>query len=194
MTLADICTRVSSGGTPLTTRRDFYFEGTVPWLRTQEVRFKDIMDTEMRITDKAVKESAASWIPADCVIVAISGATAGRSAVNKIPLTTNQHCCNLQVDPAIANYRYVYHWVSSRYQELKAMGRGARSDLNSGLIQSLRIAVPTVDAQRSIAERLDKFDVLVSDMSIGLPAELLARRRQYEYYRDRLFDFSRTAA
>ena len=189
MTLREISLRVSSGGTPLSTNRAFYDHGTIPWLRTQEVRFVDIYDTEIRVTEDAVKQSSAKWIPENCVIVAISGATAGRSAVNKIPLTTNQHCCNFQIDPAKANYRYVFHWVNANYAQIKALGQGARSDLNAGLIQDFPIPVPSIDAQVRIAEVLDKFDTLVNDLKSGLPAELRARRQQYEFYRDRLLTF-----
>ena len=194
MTLGEVCSRVSTGGTPLVSRRDFYDGGTIPWLRTQEVRFVDILDTSMRITDRAVEETAAKWIAPNCVIVAISGATAGRSAVNKIPLTTNQHCCNLEVNAATAHYRYVYHWASSHCQAIKALGRGARSDLTSGLIKGYPIAVPPLEDQVRIATCLDAFDSLCTDLEIGLPAEIAARRKQYEYYRDRLFEFERVAA
>lgn len=109
--------------------------------------------------------------------------------MNRIPLTTNQHCCCLQIDQSIALPRYVYHWVSNRYAELKSMGRGARSDLTGSIIQSLPIAVPSLEDQSEIARTLDRFDALVNDLSIGLPAELAARRRQYEYYRDKLLTF-----
>ena len=81
----------------------------------------DIHDTEVKITEKAIKNSSAKWIPASCVIVAISGATAALRH-QQIPLTTNQHCCNLEVDPTQANYRYVFHWVS-RCENLKALGK-----------------------------------------------------------------------
>ncbi|NUQ11204.1 MAG: restriction endonuclease subunit S [Gemmatimonadaceae bacterium] len=179
---------MSSGGTPLATRPDYY-GGTIPWLRTQEVRYTDIYDTEVKITEKGLAESSAKWIPANCVIIAISGATAGRSAINRIPLTTNQHCCNLEIDSGKASYRYVFHWVSKEYERLKALGQGARSDLNAGLIKNFPIAVPSLEEQHRVVEILDKFDALVNDLSIGLPAELQARRKQYEYYRDRLLTF-----
>jgi type I restriction enzyme S subunit len=128
------------------------------------------------------------------VIVAISGATAGRSAVNRIPLATNQHCCNFEIDPAKANYRYVFHWVRSQYEQIKALGQGARSDLNASIIKSVRIPVPPIAEQERIASILDKFDALVSDLSEGLPAELAARRKQYEYYRDKLLSFEELAS
>lgn len=187
-TLGEICLLVTSGGTPLSTRTDYY-GGDIPWLRTQEVRFLDIRDTEIKITELGLKESSAKWIPANCVIVAISGATAGRSAINKIPLTTNQHCCNLEIDPTQANFQFVYHWVSKEYERLKAFGQGARADLNSSLIKSYPIPIPHISEQARIVAILDHFDTLVNDLSSGLPAEIQARRKQYVYYRDRLLSF-----
>jgi type I restriction enzyme S subunit len=188
-TLGEISIKVSSGGTPLVGRSEYYVDGTIPWLRTQEVRFAEVWDTEMRITEQAVRETSAKWIPANCVIIAISGATAGRSAINKIPLTTNQHCCNFEIDPAQANYRYIFHWVRSQYEQIKALGHGARSDLNAGIIKGVKVPIPSLDAQNHIVDVLDKFDSLGTDLSISLPAELSARRAQYEYYVDRILTF-----
>jgi len=187
-TLGEISSNVSSGGTPLSTRKEYY-NGDIPWLRTQEVRFNEIFETENTITDKGLKESSAKWIPVNCVIIAISGATAGRSAINKIPLTTNQHCCNFEIDPMKAQFRYVFHWVSSKHLQLKSMGQGARSDLNAGIIKSFSIPIPPLSEQERIVGLLDKFDTLVNDISEGLPAEIEARRKQYEYYRGKLLDF-----
>jgi type I restriction enzyme S subunit len=192
MTLSDVSSSVTSGGTPLSTRPEYY-NGDIPWLRTQEVRFVDIHDTAVKITERGLEGSSAKWIPANCVIVAISGATAGRSAINKIPMTTNQHCCNFEIDPEKASYRYVFYWVSREYKKLKALGQGARADLNAGIIKKFRIPVPSLEEQARIVAILDKFDVLVNDLTIGLPAELKVRRQQYEYYRDRLFTFREAA-
>lgn len=193
-TLGSISTRVSSGATPKAGAPEYYFAGTIPWLRTGEVTFGEIWDTEMMITDRALKETGASWIKENCVIVAISGATAARSAINKIPLTTNQHCCNLQIDESRADYRYVFFWVSSKYEELKAFGRGARADLNAKLIKDFPIPVPPLEEQRRIVMLLDKFDSLAKELGVGLAAELAARRRQYEYYREKLLAFGEVVA
>jgi len=189
VTLGNTAIKTYSGGTPLANNPDYY-GGDIPWLRTQEVRFVDIYDTEMRITPAALANSAAKWIPANCVIIAISGATAGRSAINKIPLTTNQHCCCLEIDPQKAIYRYVFHWVSNQYEQLKALGQGARSDLNSGIIKSYQIPLPSLKEQERIVAILDRFDILSNDISSGLPAEIAARQKQYEYYRDKLLNFN----
>lgn len=192
MTLADVCRSVSSGGTPLATRPDFY-GGDIPWLRSQEVVFKEIEDTEVKITERGLAASSAKWIPPNCVIVAISGATAARAAINKIPLTTNQHCCNLEVDEEVASYRYVFHWVSREYARLKQKGRGARSDLNAGIIKGHPIALPSLAEQRRIVATLDELDTLISDLSTYLPSEVSTRRKQYEYYREQLLSFEEAA-
>ena len=193
-TLGEICKSVTSGGTPLSTKPDYY-DGDIPWLRTQEVRFTEIYDTEVKITAKGLANSSAKWIPENNVIVAISGAgvTRGRVAINKIPLTTNQHCCNLEIDATQANYRFVFYWLIHHYEDLRSRGQGNRSDLNISIIKNYPISLPPLEEQARIVAILDKFDTLINDLSTGIPAEIAARRQQYEYYRDRLLTFKEAA-
>ena len=72
----------------------------------------------------------------------------------------------------------------------------ARTKVNTLLIDGfskIRIPVPPLDEQARIVAILDRFDALVNDLSSGLPAEIKARRQQYEYYRDRLLTFKEAA-
>ncbi len=200
-TLGNVTLKSYSGATPKAGNPKYYAQGTIPWLRTQEVVFSDIHETNVKITQAAVDETAAKWVPENCVIIAISGATAGRSAINKIPLTTNQHCCCLAIDPSQANYRYVFHWVSRNYETLRDMGQGARGDLNSGLIKGFKIPIPFADdSQKSLAEQarissiLDTFDTLTTSITEGLPREIELREKQYAYYRDQLLSFRKLDA
>ena len=194
VSLQDVVKNSCSGGTPKKGVSEYYEDGNIPWLRTQEVVFRDICKTECFITESAVKNSAAKWIPENCVIVAISGATAGRCAINKIPLTTNQHCLNLEVDPEMALYRYVYYCICAKQEELLAKKEGARGDLNSTRILSLQIDLPSIEKQKRIVSILDRFDSICNDLTSGLPAEIEARQKQYEYYRDKLLTFKEVAA
>ncbi|MBH3305648.1 restriction endonuclease subunit S [Serratia marcescens] len=195
-TLGDVTKKWYSGGTPTAGKAEYYENGDIPWLRTQEVKFSDINSTEIKITQAALKNSAAKWIPENCVIIAISGATAGRSAINKIPLTTNQHCGCLEIDDTKALYRYVFHWVSFNYENIKSLGQGARGDLNSTIIKNFKLPIPyatapdkSLEEQARIVEILDKFDTLTNSITEGLPREIELRQKQYEYYRDMLFSF-----
>ena len=187
--LRDIVKKSCSGATPAKGNAEYYENGTIPWIRTQDVRFNEITEVNSYITEKAVSETATKWIPENCVIVAISGATAGRCAINKIKATTNQHCLNLIIDDSMALYRYVFHCLCSKYEELISRKQGARGDLNSSLILSLPIPIPSLEVQKRLVEVLDNFDAICTDLSSGLPAEIEARQKQYEYYRDKLLTF-----
>ena len=192
-TLREISAHICSGGTPRKTNSAYYNGGTIPWLRTQEVTFNYIEKATSFITEEGLKNSSAKWIPAHCVIVAISGATAARSAVNNIPITTNQHCCNFEINDKVADYKYVFYWVKSQYEQIKGLGRGARADRNADIIGSYPIPIPPLEVQQKIVSILDRFDALTSDITQGLPAEIAARKKQYEYYRDKLLTFPRKA-
>ena len=187
--LGDIATRVVTGVTPQASNSRYYQDGSNPWIRTQDVNFNRISAASEFVTDNAIDDLPLKWVKANSVIVAISGASAGRSAILGIDAVTNQHCCNLEIDSNRADYRYVYYSLAARYTELRGLGRGARGDLNVSIIKSFEIPVPSMEEQRRIADLLDHFDALVNDISSGLPAEIAARRAQYEHYRDRLLSF-----
>ena len=119
------------------------------------------------------------------------GATAAKACINKIPLTTNQACCNLQVDGQKAIYKYVYYWLCYEYRNLKALGEGSQSNLNAKKIKSYRIPLPPLLVQEKIVEILDKFNTLTNSLTEGLPREIALRHKQYEYYRDQLLAFPR---
>ena len=184
-TLGEICEKVCSGGTPLTSHSKYY-EGNIPWLRTQDINWQEIHDTEIKITEEAIANSSAKLIPENCVIVAMYGATAAKACINKIPLTTNQACCNLQIDEKQAHYKYAYYWICNEYERLRAQGEGSQSNLNAKKIKSYPIPVPPLRVQARIVDILDKFTQLEAE----LEAELEARKKQYAYYRDQLLKFS----
>lgn len=69
------------------------------------------------------------------------------------------------------------------------MGQGSQSNINAAMIKNYLIPIPPLEVQEKIVETLDKFDKLCNDLSEGLPAEIEARQKQYEYYRDKLLSF-----
>ena len=192
-TLREVSVHICSGGTP-TASNSAYYSGDIPWLRTQEVDWTDIYDTGVKISEEGLKNSSARWIPANCVIVAMYGATAAKVAINRIPLTTNQACCNLEINENVATHKYVYHWVCSQYENLKSKGQGSQSNINKKIIEEYPIPIPPLEVQAKIVSILERFDTLCNDLTQGLPAEIAARRKQYEYYRDKLLTFHRKGA
>ena len=158
-----LCTQVYSGGTP-PTNIETYYGGEIPWLRTQEVTFNRITDTEVKITEAGLKNSAAKWVPANSVIVAMYGNSAGRSAITEIPLTTNQACCNLVVDESKADFRFVFYSLLLGYERLKGFSRGAaQNNLNAAQVKAFEINTPSVQVQRAIGDLVSSYDDLIEN-------------------------------
>lgn len=156
--VGELCSRVCSGGTPKSINSEYY-GGDIPWLNTREVNFNRISKTEGFITQAGLDNSSAKWIKKNCVIVAMYGATAGRCAITKIPLTTNQACCNLEIDDTKADYRFVYYALKNEYVRLSsAANGGAQQNLNAQQVKEFDIPYPPLPIQRKIASILSSLD------------------------------------
>ena len=74
--------------------------------------------------------------------------------------------------------------------EKRKLSKGTKViDVSAKDLAKIKIPIPPLSEQERIVAILDKFDALVNDISVGLPAEIQARRKQYEYYRGSLLDF-----
>lgn len=156
--IQSLCSRVCSGGTPKSTCSEYY-GGAIPWLNTKEIHFEPIWKTEKSISQLGLENSSAKWIPANSVVVAMYGATAAKACITKIPLTTNQACCNLIIDESRADHRFVYYAIKNRYKELAALANGgAQQNLNAQQIKAFQIECPPKDIQQKIASILESFD------------------------------------
>ncbi|WP_455071019.1 restriction endonuclease subunit S [Prevotella histicola] len=161
--LGDICTKVCSGGTP-TSSNPAYYDGNIPWLNTNEVNFCNIYSTNKTISEEGLKKSAAKYVPENTVIVAMYGVTAGKCAIAKIPLTTNQACCNLIIDKEKADYCYVYYYLRQQSDSLNKLAiGGAQQNLNALTIKKFKIALPTLPTQQKIASILSAYDRLIEN-------------------------------
>jgi type I restriction enzyme S subunit len=160
--IGDFCERITSGGTPSSGNASYY-GGEIPWLRTQEVTFNRIHETEIKITEAGLKNSAAKWIPENSVVVAMYGASAGRVATNAIPLTTNQACCNLLVND-VSDYRYVYYALMNSFESLAGAAKGAaQNNLNAGQIREFQIPWRPLNEQSNVADVLWTIDDLIEN-------------------------------
>ena len=156
--LGDVCTRVCSGGTPKSTNLSYY-GGEIPWLNTKEIDFNRIYSTEKTITDSGLNNSSAKWIVPNTVTVAMYGATAGKSCIVKVPMTTNQACCNLTINDEVADYEFVYYTLKNDYTTLASLANGgAQQNLNAQIIKDYVLKMPSLADQRRIASILSSLD------------------------------------
>lgn len=157
--LGDICTRIFSGGTPLRSCKEYYNSGNVPWLNSGEVDFNRLRATKNAITDVGMINSNAKWLVPPAVVLAMYGATAGRSAIALSRMTTNQACCVLEVDDRKADYEFVYYYLKNNYTKLSRMSNGAaQQNLSVGAIKKMAITLPSLSHQKRISTVLKAFD------------------------------------
>jgi type I restriction enzyme S subunit len=118
------------------------------------------------------------------------GKTRGMVAITRIELCTNQSLCAIVCNETVLP-DFLYHYLLGQYQALRGIssGDGGRGGLNLQIVRAVVIPAPPLEIQREIVSILDKLDALVNDLTFGLPAEITARRKQYEYYRNKLLTF-----
>ena len=170
-----------AGGTPKTTVSTYY-DGNIPWIRSGEINFNVINSSERNITEEGLNKSSAKMIRPNSVVMAMTGATVGRSAVVEFYTSCNQSVAAIENDEKILNYKYLYYYISDNYEIIKKLGQGALTSLNLSIIKNILIPIPSLKTQEKIVKTLDKFTNYVTE----LQSELQSRNRQYEYYRDML--------
>lgn len=180
--VADVA-KTTSGGTPSRNNPE-YFNGSIPWIKTGELKEKYIYDTEEKITEEAVKNSSAKLVPKNSLIVAMYGATIGNVSINKIDATTNQACCVIIPQKERLNYEFLYYLLAFWKEKLIKLGAGgAQPNISQQIIKNLLIPMPSLKEQMEIANILaildkkiqnekKKFDSL-SNLKKGLMQVLL---------------------
>ena len=88
--------------------------------------------------------------------------------------------------------RYYFHYMRSAFLPYiqKTMFQGSVASIRRPMLNQFPVPVPAMDVQRRLVDVLDNFESICTDLNIGLPAEIEARKKQYEYYRDQLLTFA----
>lgn len=128
------------------------------------------------------------------ILMARTGATFGKTMIfdGNEEAVYASFLIKIDLNKEVVNPTYYWHFAQSGLywdQANKIVGGGAQPQFNANVLKTIKIPLPEMKEQNRIVSILDKFDALVNDISEGLPAELKARRAQYEYYRDKLLTF-----
>ena len=174
-----------SGGTPKTSNNNFY-DGEIPWIRSGEINFNVIKKSERNITKEGLEKSSAKMIKKNSVVLAMTGATVGRTAVVEIETSSNQSVAAIETNNRIINYKYLFYFLAKEYNNLKKLGQGALTSLNLSIIKNIKIPLPSLETQGKIVKILDGYTEYITELQEKLKIELQARNKQYNYYRDML--------
>jgi type I restriction enzyme S subunit len=177
---------VGSGGTPSRTNPN-YFKGDIPWVKTTELDYNYIFDTEEKITKEALKNSSAKFYPKDTFVIAMVGLeaekTMGRCAILGIDATVNQACAAMQTHGQITIPFIFYYYQTLKRKILSIMAGTKRMNLNLELVKSIKIPVPSIKEQNKITNILKLMDsyleknnftlLMIKNLKKGLMQQLL---------------------
>ena len=130
-----------------------YYGGNILWLRTGELNNSIVNDTEIKITDKALKECSLRMNKAGDVLIAMYGATIGKVAIAGCELTTNQACCAC-TPIGIFNYYLFYFLMESQVDFIKKGEGGAQPNISREKLVAHLMPIPPIQEQHRIVERI----------------------------------------
>lgn len=157
----------ASGGTPLSTKKEFYENGTIPWINSGELNEPYILSTQNYITDRGLNNSSAKLFSENTLLVALYGATAGKVSLLLIPACTNQAICAITPLSKILTF-YLKFAFSDLYKYMVNLSSGsARDNLSQDLIKDLNFIIPqnhVIDSFNSIVKPLiDKISINIKE-------------------------------
>ncbi len=153
--------KISSGKTPSRSKKEYYIDGTVPWVKSTEIKFNFVSDTSEKITKRAVEEAKMKIHPKGAVLIAMygQGITRGRSAILDCEATTNQAVASVVTNPEKLINLYLFYWLFFQYDYLRNLGHGGnQKNLNSEILKQLEIPIPSLSKQKRIIEILKSLD------------------------------------
>ncbi|WP_045407321.1 restriction endonuclease subunit S [Vibrio jasicida] len=161
-----------SGGTPSRKKAEYY-SGNIPWIKTGDLGDKFVTEANEFITEEAIKNSSAKWFTKDSVVMAMYGATIGKTSILGFDATTNQACA---VGSPLKNGTtclFLYYLLSNHKDTFISLGKGgAQPNISQTLIKEFKISLPPLAEQKQIADTLDSLLAQVASSKAELEAAL----------------------
>ena len=141
--LGDICLKLASGGTPLT-KEVSYYNGSINWFSTKELQDNFLFQSEKKITQAGLENSATKVFPKGSIVMAIYAApTVGRLGILAVDSTFNQAACGFVADGSVACNEFIYLLLLENRSNLNGLSNGAaQQNLSVGLVRKFPIVIP----------------------------------------------------
>lgn len=172
--------KIDSGSTP-NRSISAYWNGDIPWVKTGEVNYSTIFETEEYISTAGLKNSSLRLAPINTLLVAMygQGVTRGRVAKLGVPATYNQACCGITFNDDVCIDFAQYFFIAA-YKYFRENGNeSSQMNLSAGLIASLKIPVPSISSQNEIVSHLDAISKQIN-MAILLYQEQIEKLKEYK--------------
>lgn len=175
--------KTTSGGTPSKAHPEYYENGTIPWLTSGEVNAGVITSVRNFITEEGLKKSSAKMVPANSVVIAMYGATAGVTGIIRLDTATNQAVCSLLPNERFIP-EYLYYAVASKKEWMISQCQGGgQPNISQGIIKNLELIDAPIEKQEqffAFVEQTDKSKLPIQQSLDKL--ELLKKALMQKYF------------
>ncbi len=149
--------RWKSGGTPSRSHREYYENGTIPWLKTGDLNDGVVQSVGEYITNSGLENSSAHINPVGSVLIAMYGATIGKVGVLQFPCATNQACCACVPKESLCDQWYLFFFLLSQRKNFIALGAGgAQPNISRSKIVNSWISLPPLGEQHRIVKKINQ--------------------------------------
>ena len=147
-----------SGGTPSRASPEYFENGTVDWVKSQELLDGFVLSTEERITERALDESSAKLFPANAVLIALYGATIGKLAILSRSAATNQACCAILPKRAPFGREFAFLTLLLNREKIISLRLGAaQQNISQVLLRNFECLKPADELVRRFSEETAPF-------------------------------------
>ncbi len=154
----------NSGATPKRNNKNYYENGTIPWLKTGDLNDSYVECVSEYITKKAFEETSIKLNKAGSILIAMYGATIGKIGILNMDATTNQACCAAYCHKNLYNLYLFYFLLSQRKNFRKRGGGGAQLNISKEKIVETLIPLPPINEQNRIVEYIFKANEQLGSM------------------------------
>lgn len=151
--------QVITGGTP-STGEDSYWNGDIPWINSGELNQEIVKKASCYITKEGLNNSSTKIMPIDTVLIALTGATTGKTALLKIQACANQSVTGI-LPSSYHIPKYLYYYLGSiREKVIEKSYGGAQKHISQGFVKNIEVPLPSLEDQKRIVKILDTADAL----------------------------------
>lgn len=158
---------LSSGGTPSRGNSN-YFKGNILWVKSGELNYNIITDTEEKITQEALNSSSAKIVPANTLLIALYGSTVGKLAKLGVEASTNQAVASIITFPNFNQDFLYYYLLQSREKLLKKRKGGAQPNISQTILSTFDIPLPPFKEQNNIVSKIETLFTELDQAEKGL--------------------------
>lgn len=176
---------VCSGGTPSTSESKYWENGTIPWIGSNMCQNEILLINDGKfITNEGLAHSAAKWVYKGAVLVALVGATIGKTALIKFDTATNQNIASINV-PANNNFRseFIFYQLQMQYHKFMEIGNGKFKMANLSFVRALPCVCPPIELQNQFTDFVEKVESIKIKVKQSLTqVEVLKKSLMQKYF------------